>query len=47
MPASSLHLDMLFLSGIYLLKRKLFQICNLFLGIKKGRPDGDGLGDGR
>jgi len=36
MPASSLHLDMLFLSGIYLLKRKLFQICNLFLGIKKG-----------
>ena len=37
MPASSLHLDMLFLSSIYLLKRKLFQICNLFLGIKK-RP---------
>ena len=37
MPASSLHLDMLFLSGIYLLKRKLFQICNLFFGYKK-RP---------
>ena len=36
MPASSLHLDMLFLSGVYLLKKKLFQICNLFLGIKKG-----------
>ena len=35
MSASSLHLDMLFLSGIYLLKRKLFQICNLFFGYKK------------
>jgi hypothetical protein len=41
MPASSLHLDMLFLSSVYLLKRKLFQIRNLFLGIKKGHalPD--------
>jgi hypothetical protein len=36
MLASSLHLDMLFLSSVYLLKRKLFQIRNLFLGIKKG-----------
>jgi hypothetical protein len=36
MPASSLHLDMLFLSSVYLLKRKLLQIRNLFLGIKKG-----------
>ena len=45
MPASSLHLDMLFLSGIYLLKRKLFQICNLFLGIKNP-PSGGGTSCG-
>jgi hypothetical protein len=37
MPAFFLHVDMLFLSGICPTKKgNTLQICNLFLGIKKG-----------
>ena len=35
MPASSLHLDMLFLSGIYLLKKEAFSNLQPVFGYRK------------